>query len=348
MEIDNTSKLHNSEVEEINVSREYLRINTEYLFNRLFTQISYYKKFDYRIGSLKDQIKKYEISVGLIITLMVFILFIGVFWWIKVLLLLLPFFYVIKLFISIHKINTIVNKLTTSMNHKKMKLVFEKSIFVTYMKNQSNHSYDSLYNISSNHGYLIRDNHNQIILFPNFALVIDDKKMDMYYGDALISMTAHQSQVLSDILSRKHKFRTLSYQKWQYQRKDGGPDRRYSNNQLYNFYECNYLKVFDFSFDIPNVNTYNQLLKEWKLSLSSADNYNINSSQKKSMNFDTIANLSKEAIIRYLVDKKIIHNDYGDMIEIEYNRDTYMIDNKGFIKDSKLNIIDLLEGLLND
>lgn len=336
---------NNNEALKIHVTKEYLINNLEEFCNIIFEQIANYKRYNSKISSIEQQRNKHVYTFMVIIAFIIIIALIELIWWLKIVLSICTVVFLIKLSREIRKMSFDMKKIRFLMDRRKIELIFDQSDFIVYMKQHNKYTKYPKYNITSNFGFLSSVYNSGTVLFPNFAFIVDNNSLDFYIGDTLFGETYHSTKILSESMSKDHKYRRLSYQKWQWQRKDGGPDRRYSNNQLYNFYECHYLSVLSYNFEIRDKNLYTQLLNEWNIKMQSLKVQDIKENGVVSKSFNRSRQLTKKAIVSYLLNKKILFNDYGDLLEVEFNNDTYIINSSGYIENTKCSIIDLMEDM---
>ena len=151
--------------------------------------------------------------------------------------------------------------------------------------------------------------------------------------------------MLSESESKKIKYKTFLYERWLYERKDGGPDRRYSNNYKIRYYQSHSAKILDNDINISNKLVYNQIIDTVMFPINDVKFEGVPIGDKKITSFykPIVSYTDRENIISLFRRKNITFNDYGDSFEFEYNNVLYLADKYGTIKENDITIKDLFE-----
>lgn len=336
---------------ELNINIEYIKRNIDIIYIEIENQIEHFKIHDKilkkRIGIRNAQYLLFLFSFGLAIFILEFVqkqLY-------MIALLFLCFLLVIviyrRFYLNIMKIKQEKYKL----NSKELHMTFDSDNHWYWIKTSFNYYKSPIYNIFSNVGSLYIKNKSEFIFYPNLVVKIDNKGLNIFAGYSLVNNMRYVTDVVSENVSKKYKYREFEYERWTHQRRDGGPDRRYSNNILTKYYRYHIMYILNIPFEIKSKNHFDELKQYWSFNL--IRNHTLSnettkqfSNQYQSMPIAQVAYDWKDlkSILNYLKNKNVLHNYYGETIEFEIDFKTYIIDIDGKIRNSNQNVRDIVEG----
>lgn len=184
-----------------------------------------------------------------------------------------------------------------------------------------------IYNIFINIPYIkIMNGSSEMFIFPYFIIELNKEKATCISGQNYIERISYNSKIVDEYSARhNYKYREFSYERWKYQRKDGGPDRRYNYNVVYRYYKVEYLFICGQKIDIKSKDKYLEIINNLNSKKTSVE-MEIISNEKK------ILESSLESLIgirNNLIKNNINYNDYGESIEFVFKDKPYIINNLG-------------------
>lgn len=329
----------------INVNKEYLKENMDDFCNILHEHFTYHNKYMNLISS-KKKVKGFYIILIFLFLIFAFILLISeIHFGVKILVGFIALLIVIWFCSLTSKVKQSITDYEVKLSNRKIELYFDSFPFQPYFSEHNNFKQCSFYNLSSNLGFILLDGYSYLMLFPLFALKIQGNFIELYAGELLADKITHKSNVLREDNIRHIKYKKFAYDKWLYQRNDGGPDRRYSHNYLMHYFECHWLNLLDVSFNIPDKQVYESYLAYLNFPISTIefDGKLVGSRKIASFRKQGILYSNREAVTNFLKRKKVLFNDYGDSFEFEYKNNTYIVNNEGSVIDSDKNITEIFE-----
>jgi hypothetical protein len=203
-------------------------------------------------------------------------------------------------------------------------------------------------NVYTNAGLLYKKNYNGLVIYPNFAFEYASMNPKIYAGFDFFNLVSKKDGIVSQYESSKYKYKKFEYKRWMHERKDGGPDRRYKNNQITNFYSYKMLCLKDNCIEVPDHSTYEQLVLDCSTKYTYQEEVKIFETKK----VETYEEVKKDklkldnliSIENYLTVNGILFNNYGEMIELKWYNKTHLIDKKGRGINTKLSIERILGG----
>ena len=338
----------------VSVDIDSLKKNIDSLHEEIDNQIKFYKSVSNKLRNISTERKKHAkiFFINIAFSFGIFLFVPNIYIMVSTA--------ILSLFIIILTTKSIIIKTNdikaqhNLLNSKELILNFSTEPFYWHQFKKSEiYKTNKIYNIYSNLGYVCR--RENFILFPNFACEVGYKESVILVGKSLMNKMYHETDVVSESQSYKYKFRRIEYQQWQYQRKDGGPDRRYSNNALNSYYRYHLLHIESIALEIESRKFYDDLRNYWtfdvfrkplKIINENKDNLQVIDKENVKPFTQITYNLSDlNSIDTYLKNKKVLYNNYGETIEFEFEDMTYIVDNKGKVKNSSKNVKDIVEAV---
>jgi len=246
-----------------------------------------------------------------------------------------------------------INIETKNLNSREIALEFSHETYWIKLKESDLYHNNHVYNITSNLGCITQN--YEWILYPNFAIEVNNKGLSIYVGKVLAEKISYKTFVGTQEQTIKYKYRTFEYQRWRYQRKDGGPDRRYSDNKLTKYFRYHLMYLGNLVIETPSKQFHEDLKRYWNFEIF--DNINTKLEQKLSRK-QSIATAPIEpvnpvkytfkdidSIERYLTDKNVLFTNYGESIEFEFQEILYTVNQYGRIKNSNKSIKEIVEAV---
>lgn len=337
----------------IYVNIAFLKSNINSLHEEIENQIRFFKSVDSLLLNSIMYRKKSIKSIFVIISICLGIFLIMESIYIKIAVSIIAFVILSFMIKSIILQTRRIKNQVLLQNSRKLTLEFSQEPYWNHFKKSSFYKTNSIYNIYSNIGYVSVD--NDFILFPHFACQISYTGLSIFVGKSLSSKMEHETHVISENQAYKYKYKKLEYQQWQYQRKDGGPDRRYSNNKLNNFYRYHLLHIENIFIEIESRKFYDDLRYLWNFDVDRKiiviDNKKHGTEQRdqqetiKAVVSITYNWKDLNSIDSYLKSKNVLFNNYGETIEFEFKETTYIVDNKGTVKNCNKSVRDIVEAV---
>lgn len=336
---------------DVNIS--FLKANTIILHEELENQIRFFNSVD---TILRSSIMSKKKSVKIIFTILPICL--GIFLliqnnYIKAAIATIGLVTFILIIRSIIAKTKDIKKQLDFLDSREFVLNFNPEPYWNHIKKSDYYTIDKIYNIYSNAGYVYGG--SNFLLFPNFACQYDSKGLSIFVGKSLINKMTYETNIVHESQAFKYKYKKLEYQQWQYQRKDGGPDRRYSNNRLISYYRYYMIRIGNIPIEIESRKYYDDLRCLWNFDVDSKiivfDNKKDDTEQKNQQ--ETTKTLvpitynwkDLNSIDSYLKSKSVLFNNYGETIEFEFKEITYIVDNKGTVKNCNKSVRDIVEAV---
>ncbi|MDY0278237.1 MAG: hypothetical protein RBQ97_09165 [Acholeplasma sp.] len=333
------------------VNIAFLKANTNILHEEIENQIIFFKSAD---SILRSSIMSKMKSVKIILTILPICL--GIFLliqnsYIKAAIATIGSVTFILIIRSIIAKTKDIKKQLEFLDSREVVLNFNPEPYWNHIKKSDYYTKDKIYNIFSNAGYVYGG--SNFLLFPNFACQYDSKGLSIFAGKSLINKMTYETNIVHESQGFNYKYKKLEYQQWQYQRKDGGPDRRYSNNRLISYYRYHMMRIGGIPIEIESRKYYDDLRFLWNFEVNrkiiDEDNKKHDTDQthlhERMKAIEPISFNWKDlnSIESYLNSKRILFNNYGESIEFEFKEKTYIVDNKGIVKNCSKNVKDVVE-----
>lgn len=248
------------------------------------------------------------------------------------LVILMIYFYYSKNLLTIILVTSILIALyvlITALLIKEISNTKQKKPKENYVINLPEDSYwDKLinnYDISPQTKYMNFETNNKIIVINNdqsvtvltseFMINILSENVEIISGNEYVkNMKKIEYTALEEDVS-KYKYKEFSYKRWRFQRKDGGPDRRYKDNFLYNYYTY---KIFSFNglrTNVPDFSICDYFKKKFNYKMVKINSYLFPELHRiNSINFKSF-----ESIISFLNEKQMVYNFYGLELDVKIN-----------------------------
>ena len=328
-------KLIVPEAKEIKIDINYIKNNYDNLYKEIFFHINHYDHYKIIDKSLSKK--------SLTLFLLLFI----------ILIIIIPLpslnthiiFKISLLSFSLLSSTIIIIRLTKFLkqkNHnylimisKKLSLIFEDSNINTLL-NIPISTQTEYKNITSNIPFSFIKNY---IWLPNIAIIDTTSKKDLVVGNRLSSALSCQTLTVEGSNAYIYKYKKLLGQRWKYQRKDGQADKRYSNNTRIDIFQVYLSTLLGFETSIPDIHVIRQTKQLWNFE-NVVTKYPLilkNIENKINSPIDCLDDIKK-----FLNYHNINFNDYGESLELNVNKKTYIILNNGIVEGSNLSISQII------
>ena len=337
----------------LDISKAFLESNINELYEEIEAQIRFYKSVNGFLQSYINTRRRYLwIGITIIIICIYFFLHFDILF-LRILIGGIGLVLISIVFMLIRTATENIKNKQNLINSKELQLEFSQETYWNHMKRNEYFKTGSVYNIKSNMGYIHKGSHSDFVLFPNFAFQYAKSNLLIFVGKSLVNKMSYITNVVEESQSHTYRFKRLEYQSWRYQRKDGGPDRRYNGNELFNYYRYHMMYIGNILIEIESRKYYDDLMSQWSFDVNrkaqitnnTRQNIIITNSQKNTNPIQPIVYNLKDlkSVEDYLKMRNVLYNNYGETIEFEYNERTYIVDNKCKVSNVSLSVKEIVE-----